>query len=41
VFSRTGRKGRPDIFVIRPDGSGLRQVTRTSAWDSAPDRGLR
>jgi Tol biopolymer transport system component len=41
VFSRSGRNGRPDIFVIRRDGSGLRQFTRTSAWDGAPDWGQR
>jgi Tol biopolymer transport system component len=39
VFSRTGRAGLPDLYVIRPSGTGLRQLMRTSAWDSAPDWG--
>jgi TolB protein len=39
VFSRSGRGGLPDLFVVRPNGSGLRQLTRTPEWDSAPDWG--
>ena len=39
VFSRTGRGGLPDLFVMRSDGTKLRQVTRTKRWDSAPDWG--
>ena len=39
VLSTTGRAGLPDLFVIRPNGTGLRQITRTAAWDSAPDWG--
>jgi TolB protein len=39
VFSRSGRGGLPDLFVVRPNGSGLRQLTRTMQWDSAPDWG--
>lgn len=39
VFSMTGRGGSPELFAIRPDGRGLRQITRTAAWDSAPDWG--
>jgi hypothetical protein len=27
----------PDLFLIRPDGSGLRQLTRTPKWESNPD----
>jgi len=41
VFSTTGRGGLPDLFAIRPDGTGLRQITRTAVWDSAPDWGPR
>jgi TolB protein len=40
VFSKTGRAGLPDLFAIRPNGSGLRQITRTAAWESAPDWGV-
>jgi len=39
VFSRTGKGGLPDLFVMRSDGSKIRQLTRTSRWDSAPDWG--
>ena len=39
VFSRTGRAGLPDLFVIRPNGTGLRQLTRTNAWESASEWG--
>jgi TolB protein len=39
VLARTGRGGQPDLFAIHPDGSGLRQLTRTVEWDSAPDWG--
>jgi TolB protein len=35
----TGVGGRPDVFVMRSDGTGLRAITRTRAWDSAPDWG--
>ena len=41
VLSRTGRAHQPDIFVIRPNGSGLHRVTYTTTWDSAPDWGPR
>ena len=41
VFSRTGRARLPDLFVIHPDGTDMRQVTRTSAWESSPDWGPR
>jgi TolB protein len=36
-----GVDGLPDVFVMRADGSGLRPVTRTRSWDSAPDWGPR
>ncbi len=39
VFSRTGRGGLPDLFVMRSDGTKLRPLTRTAKWDSAPDWG--
>jgi Tol biopolymer transport system component len=41
VFSTTGRGGLPDLFAIRPDGTGVRQITRSLVWDSAPDWGPR
>ena len=28
-----------DLFAIRPDGTGVRQITRSLVWDSAPDLG--
>jgi Tol biopolymer transport system component len=34
-----GRAGLPDIYIMHADGTHLRQLTRTSAWDSAPDWG--
>jgi Tol biopolymer transport system component len=37
VFAQTGRGGLPDLYVMRSDGSGVRQLTRTARWDSAPD----
>jgi TolB protein len=39
TFAKSGRGGEPDIFVMRPDGKDIRPVTRTGAWDSAPDWG--
>ena len=36
-----GVDDQPDVFVMRADGTGLRPVTRTPAWDSAPDWGAR
>ena len=39
VYSQTGLGGQPDIFTIRLDGQDLRQVTRTTLWESAPDWG--
>jgi len=34
-----GRDEQADIFVMRADGTGGTPVTRTKAWDSAPDWG--
>ena len=39
VLSRTGKGGLPDLWVMRHDGTNLRQLTRTPKWDSAPDWG--
>ena len=39
VFSRSGKGGLPDLFVMRSDGKKLRQLTRSARWDSAPDWG--
>jgi TolB protein len=41
VYASTGRGGLPDLYSMRQDGTGVRQITRTSAWDSAPDWGPR
>ena len=42
VFSRTpghGRDRNADVFVMRADGTGTRNVTRSEIWDSAADWG--
>jgi Tol biopolymer transport system component len=39
VVGLGGVDGQPDVFVMRADGTGIRPVTRTAAWDSAPDWG--
>jgi TolB protein len=39
TFARSGRGGAADVFVMRTDGSGVRPVSRTVLWDSAPDWG--
>jgi Tol biopolymer transport system component len=39
TFAKAGRGGAADVFVMRADGSGIRPVTRTTLWDSAPDWG--
>ena len=39
TFSKSGRGGQPDIFVMRTNGTGIRPVTQTTLWDSAPDWG--
>ena len=28
-------------FLMRPDGTGIRRLTRTALWDSGPDWGAR
>jgi TolB protein len=39
TFGGSGRGGNADVFVMRSDGTAVRPVTRTTAWDSAPDWG--
>lgn len=42
TFSRTpgtGKDGNADVFVMRSNGTGARNVTRSSVWDSAVDWG--
>jgi Tol biopolymer transport system component len=39
TFARSGVDGAPDIYTMRLDGSGIRPVTQTHEWDSAPDWG--
>jgi Tol biopolymer transport system component len=39
VYSKSGRAGQPDIFTSRLDGSHVHQLTRSPAWESAPDWG--
>jgi Tol biopolymer transport system component len=39
AFGKTGTGDEPDVFVMKADGTGVRPVTRTPSWDSAPDWG--
>ena len=39
TFGKTGRDGQPDVFVMKADGTGIRPVTRTRAWESAAEWG--
>lgn len=42
TFARTpgkGRSGNADVFVMRANGTGLRNLTHSAIWDSAPDWG--
>lgn len=39
TLARRTRNGNPDVYVMKTDGTRLRNVTRSSAWDSAPDWG--
>ena len=39
VHATDGVDGQADVFVMRADGNGNRPVTRSKAWDSAPDWG--
>jgi TolB protein len=44
TVSRTpgsGRKGNADVYVLHADGTGLRQVTRATTWESSTDWGTR
>ena len=44
TVSRTpgsGKGGNADVFVMRADGTDLRRVTRSAAWDSSTDWGTR
>jgi TolB protein len=41
VFGATGVGGQPDVYVMHADGTGMRPVTRTKLWDSAPDWGAK
>jgi Tol biopolymer transport system component len=39
VYGAAGKNGNADVFAMRADGSGVRPVTKTALWDSAPDWG--
>lgn len=39
VHASDGKAGNADLYVMRSDGSGNAPLTRTKAWDSAPDWG--
>jgi TolB protein len=44
TVSRTpgsGKKGNADVYVMRADGTRLRQVTRAATWESSTDWGSR
>jgi Tol biopolymer transport system component len=44
AFSRTpgvGAAGNADVYVMRADGTGVRNVTRSAIWDSGVDWGRR
>jgi Tol biopolymer transport system component len=32
-----GVAGQADLFALRADGSGMVRITKTTAWESAPD----
>ncbi len=36
-----GKAGNADVYVMKVDGTGLRNVTRSIKWDSIPDWGPR
>jgi Tol biopolymer transport system component len=36
-----GPEGNADVFVMRLDGSHRQNITKSEAWDSAPDWGPR
>jgi TolB protein len=39
VYGANGMGGNADLYVMRGDGTGVRPLTRTKLWDSAPDWG--
>ena len=39
AYGASGLGGQPDVWVMHAGGSRMRPVTRTKAWDSAPDWG--
>ena len=39
VFSRDGRAGQPDVFVMNANGRHARHITNTPSWESAADWG--
>ena len=39
TFGMTGVDGAADVFTMNADGTGIKPVTRTPLWDSAPDWG--
>jgi Tol biopolymer transport system component len=39
TLGMTGVNGQADVYTIGIDGTGLTPVTRSPAWDSAPDWG--
>jgi TolB protein len=41
AFSQTSNGGNADVFVMRANGSGVRNVTRSPGWDSGVDWGPR
>jgi TolB protein len=41
TFAMDGLGALPDVWTMNRDGTGMRAVTRTTVWDSAPDWGSR
>ena len=39
VYGSDYGNGNADLYVMRADGTGQRQLTRSEWWDSAPDWG--
>jgi len=39
VFGASGIGGQADLYLMRRNGKGIRPLTRTRLWDSAPDWG--
>jgi TolB protein len=40
VFAAQDDRGAADLLVMRSDGTDLHRLTRTAAWDSAPEWGV-